>query len=582
MTEEISELQKKRADNIIWNSAGNYSFTPDFKAFDADGYAELYWNTIIGSVRRHFDYPEIEKLLYGVQQYEESGLYEGIIWLAVESAVYRKELACRPVLEILRKKYAADYIRSTNLIPQPLSGFDSFRLQDSITLAYWKSILGTEQRLSEYERALIGDISVSGELSTEEFAGHVRKLLNKWFLITAEEKKNSRKQPKLPGIRKVLLKRSRKKEKGKFIPFGRGTAFHPENVYGGTSASDEEKNEITTKLSEVELRLFMEAKFGRSLYSPLKTAELEKAVCKGNHALCHVLFTDGEKKGKISIRNGFEALSQQREAAQIERNREFYRQNRARNALAVSRLAGNIRNSVLLHLQPAPIKTDSGKLEAPAAWKASVLEDNKVFSRQENDNQGNLCVNILLDASTSQQARQEIISSQGYIIAESLTRCSIPCRVMSFCSMTGYTVVRIFRDYGRPAENSKIFEYVSNGCNRDGLAIRTAARFISEAPYEHRILIVLSDVKPNDVVRIRQSGSSEGVSYDGAAGLADTALEVRRARAEGISVICIFTGEDEDLPSAKLVYGQDFVRIRSFDMLADTVGMLIRNQIRNI
>jgi hypothetical protein len=60
---------------------------------------------------------------------------------------------------------------------------------------------------------------------------------------------------------------------------------------------------------------------------------------------------------------------------------------------------------------------------------------------------GDLSVDILLDASTSQKDRQETVSSQGYIIAESLTKCGIPCRVMSFCSMTGYTIVRIFRDY---------------------------------------------------------------------------------------------------------------------------------------
>ena len=55
-----------------------------------------------------------------------------------------------------------------------------------------------------------------------------------------------------------------------------------------------------------------------------------------------------------------------------------------------------------------------------------------------------------------------------------------------------------------------------------------------------------------------------------------------KARAEGISVICVFTGVDEDIPSAKLVYGRDFARIQSVDLLADTVGTLLQNQIRSI
>ena len=70
--------------------------------------------------------------------------------------------------------------------------------------------------------------------------------------------------------------------------------------------------------------------------------------------------------------------------------------------------------------------------------------------------------------------------------------------------------------------------------------------------------------------------------YNGESGVADTAAEVRRARADGISVICVFTGADEDLHSARLIYGSDFARIQSVDMLAETVGRLIRNCIRNL
>lgn len=57
---------------------------------------------------------------------------------------------------------------------------------------------------------------------------------------------------------------------------------------------------------------------------------------------------------------------------------------------------------------------------------------------------------------------------------------------------------------------------------------------------------------------------------------------MRRARADGIAVMCVFTGDDEDVVSAKLVYGRDFARIRSLSMFADTVGMLISNQIKNL
>ena len=158
----------------------------------------------------------------------------------------------------------------------------------------------------------------------------------------------------------------------------------------------------------------------------------------------------------------------------------------------------------------------------------------------------------------------------------------IPCRVMSFCSMTGYTILRIFRDYRESGRNDRVFEFVSNGCNRDGLAIRTVHRLMNESACEHRLLIILSDVKPQDIVRIHDRDDDSFIPYEKETGIRDTAFEVRRARADGIAVICVFTGEDEDLPAAKTVYGRDFARIRSVDQLADTVGLLIQNQIKNI
>ena len=47
-----------------------------------------------------------------------------------------------------------------------------------------------------------------------------------------------------------------------------------------------------------------------------------------------------------------------------------------------------------------------------------------------------------------------------------------------------------------------------------------------------------------------------------------------------ISVICVFTGEDKDLPAAHTIYGRCFARSRDLHHFADTVGTLIQNQIR--
>ena len=567
---EVSELQKRRAENIIWNAAHSHGFTPDFKAYDADARADLYWNTIIGAVRRHYDYPKIEEIFRGFQSEEDADVYEGLLWLGLENAVFEKERADRPVLESLRRDYAERYLSqliSTHDLP----------FYDTMALSHYRRALGLEDRLDPYTEKLLDELEFSPKMSTDEITARAKELFERWFRIRMKEKEAERKKRRLPfGIRKG------KTVKGRYRKFGIGFADHPSFIYGGQRVGPQGNEEQRlTSMSAQELRSFMEAKYGKSAFNARETAELERCVCTGNHAACHILITKGDK-GSAKIQNGFEALKREREAKQIEANRRFYTDHIAERRTSIERLSGKIQNSVLLHLQPSPVRSNSGALEGGRAWRALHLNDERVFIREEQNDIGDLSVDILLDASTSQKYRQEIVSNQGYIIAESLDRCNIPCRVMSFCSMTGYTILRIFRDYRERGVNDRIFEYVSNGCNRDGLAVRMAHHLMEKQSCDHKILIVLSDAKPNDVVRMRQKEDGEFINYELRQGIRDTAFEVRSARADGIAVICVFTGDDEDVASARLIYGRDFARIQSLDKLADTVGMLLQNQIKNM
>ena len=568
---EISDVQNRRAVNIIWNAAADYTFTPDFKAYDAKGRADIYWNCVIGAVRRHYEYPKLEKVFLSFGDYEDSDVYEGLLWLGLENSVFALESPSRPALESLRRAYAQGIVA----LGRP---GDDGQFFDLMAWAHYTRALGREPELDSYSRALLDELEFSPDLTTDEIVARAKDLFEIWFQIRTEERRR-RKRHSPPAI---FARKSGGRGKPRYRKFFLGFADHPKNIYGGSAVGgQDEENHVPTRMTAAELREFMETKYGKSVYSPQQTAELERSLCSGNHAACNLLFTRGEKAaGKIQ--NGFEALQRERETKQVAKNRQHYRDNINRNRVTVEKLTGKIQNSVLLHLQPSPVKANSGILCAGRVWRAEYLDDDKVFVRDEQSNMGDLSVDILLDASTSQKDRQESVSSQGYMIAESLTKCGIPCRVMSFCSMTGYTIVRIFRDYNEKNRNDAIFDYVSNGCNRDGLAVRAAGRLMSASGYEHRILIILSDVKPNDVRKMRGAGEEEFIPYEAEAGVRDTAFEVRRLRADGIAVVCVFTGDDEDVPSAKLVYGRDFARIRSLDQLADTVGMLIQNQIKNL
>ena len=87
---EILDSEKRRARNLIWNAAADYSFEPDFKAYDEDGRADLYWNSIIGAVRKNYGAETIEGLFESLHGCSKEQLFEQLLWLGLENAVYQR------------------------------------------------------------------------------------------------------------------------------------------------------------------------------------------------------------------------------------------------------------------------------------------------------------------------------------------------------------------------------------------------------------------------------------------------------------------------------------------------------------
>ena len=523
MEQNITDLQKRRADNIIWNCAKDYSFAPDFKAYDPNGDVDIYWNIIFGSARRHYEYGKLEKLFAMLDKYRDSAFYENLFWHALEPVLFRTELSGRPVLERIR--------------PVPVET----------------------------------ELKIDDGMTTDEIVDTAKKFFFERYGLFGEGK--MRLKYRLPRFRRLSVDSFLQRDI---------TVIHDKDLYHGDVDSWNHDFSLTTKLTVPELRAFLETKFGKAIYPVERVARLEKQLCTGNHKFTHLFYTRGEVVELHGVYSTFEMHQRKRQADLIANNRAYYQKHLLQNRLLISKLSTNIMNSILLHMQPAPGKANSGAINPALAWRAARLDDEKVFTRIENENAGDFSVDILLDASHSQFRRAAKISSQAYIISEALARCNVPCRVMSFCSMSGFTVLRLFNDYSSFSDNSGIFDYYTEGCNRDGLAIRMAGNLMSQAPYQHKMLIVLSDVKPLDpAAKIRKDERDVGITYDGIRSLTDTAHEVRRLRADGVSVICIFTGDDIDLPSAKMVYGSDFVRIRDFSLFADTVGKLIIDQMKS-
>ena len=192
-------------------------------------------------------------------------------------------------------------------------------------------------------------------------------------------------------------------------------------------------------------------------------------------------------------------------------------------------------------------------------------------------------MDLLLDGSASRLHCQETIAAQGYILARSLATCGIPVRVSSFCSLRGYTVVRILKDFSEKNAERKIFNYFAAGWNRDGLALRMAGKLLDTAPADRHLLILLTDASPDDSRKILPTGKVPlSRSYDGEAGVQDTAEEVRALWQQGVRVAAVFMGENASAPDARTIYGQDLVRIQRMDQLATAAGKLIQEEIREL
>lgn len=573
---EILDSEKRRARNLIWNAAGDYHFEPDFKAYDDEGRADLYWNSIIGAVRKNYGPETIDALFAAFHGCRDEALYEQLVWLGLENAVYQRESPRRLALPALRRRYA-------RWVLSQCAGIGDGELLPRLEEAHFRRALGEDPAMTKEDRKLLDSLEFSGELDGPQLSQAALDFLHDHFGFVpgktqAEEAEALRKHR--PWF---LFGRSRALDGLPAVrTFGFGYGEHLVAGQGGGPNAEPVQRRLTDRnLAQTEeaLRNYMRDYFGAPLLSEGERRTLEQSLCIGEHKNCHLYYTQGDDEPGRHLK-GYAAAQRRNALRQAEKNREAYEADAVRHRASIVRLTARIRNAMLAYLQPTVVRTASGTLDPGRIWRGVYLDDDKVFTKIQQSDPGQLAVDLLLDASSSQVDRQAVVAAQGYMIAEALTRCHIPVRVTSFCSLSGYTVLTRYRDYQEQDRNERIFRYFTTGCNRDGLAIRALAREIEESSYEHKLVILLSDAKPNDVIQLYRDGAYVDYARDN--GIENTAMEVRSLLFRDIPVICVFTGNDDDIPAAHTIYGRNFARIRSLDQFADTVGTLIQNQIRSL
>ena len=284
---EILEQEKRRARNQIWNAARDYSFEPEFKVYDLDGQADLYWNSIIGAVRKNYGAEPIDALFKSFHGCENESLYEQLIWLGLENAVYQREASSRPALPSLRIDYA-NYVLSHHR--------GAANQMDILEQAHFRRALGMEPSLAPWDRKLLDALEFSGNLNTEELTDCALKFLRDYFGFVPG-KTQEEEQQKRPKRRFSLFRHNRDGFEFELSPvrsFGRGFGEH--TASNGGKVFEPEQRRATDKTAaqtQEAIKRYVAAYFGEPLYDERITAALEDELCTGNHKGCHLYYSKG-------------------------------------------------------------------------------------------------------------------------------------------------------------------------------------------------------------------------------------------------------------------------------------------------
>ena len=319
---------------------------------------------------------------------------------------------------------------------------------------------------------------------------------------------------------------------------------------------------------------YVELNYGRTYLSEAEEKKINYLMCRGVHSDCSLYFTEGVLKNPVKRNYQYEYAKRLRN-----KNIWLYHDKHRIVKRNISVLTDTLRKSFVLRSETQTVLSDRGQIVPSRLWRVGRSQDAKLFERELKADASDFVVDVLIDASGSQMSRQGEVALQAYIISEALSNVEIPHRVMSFCTFWDYTILHRFREYDDPrSANENIFNYVTSSNNRDGLAIKTAGYGLLAREEEKKILIVLSDGKPYDVL-VNRPNARNPKPYQGKEAIADTATEIRRLRNLDVSVLGVFAGEEKDLATEKKIFGKDFAYIRNIKNFSKIVGRYLTKQL---
>lgn len=586
--EEFELEMENRIKNLMWTVSGDYGldFKPDLAAFARSKYVALYDGIKQGAFARYFNREEFS--MYLVKKMYLHGMEAPLMSLAqlcIEFAVSGKIIKEREGVAAIRRKACEDILE-----------MDFHRLQENLPgrlkLALLREVLNGKEPATRQMRHFMDMVQgLEHAESTMDIIRVTDALYNE-----AADPYFERQHGSLEAVLAVTMEdlaefswqdyldeEAMEKTFETYLDQVTERMTNLDTMENMEKETEEEKAEegeqskrilVVDEKALEKMHTYVERNYGKTFLPETEEKRLNYLMCRGIHGDCSLYFTKGILKSPVLRNYQYEYARKQKDKNLYE----YYEHHRiVKNNVRI--LTDMLKKTLVMRDETEEVLSDRGTILPARLWRAGRSRDVRFFKRELYQDSSSFVVDVLLDASGSQRSRQGQVAIQAYILSEALSNVGIAHRVMSFCTFWDYTILHEFRGYDADRkENSNIFEYVTSSNNRDGLAVKAAGHGLLEREEEHKILIVLSDGRPYDVI-LNRPNARNPKPYQGKYAVADTGFEVRKLRSQGICVLGVFAGEEKDLSAEKKIFGKDFAYIRNISGFSPVVGRYLMKQL---
>lgn len=588
MREEFELELENRIKNLIWTVSGDYTLDvkPDIESYHRSHAVGLYDGIKQGAFARYFNREELSLyLMKKIYLHGEEGPLMSLAQLCIEWSVAERITKEREGIKEIRKKALEDILE-----------MDFSRLAASepgrLKLMLFKECLNGSEPATNRMRAFMEQVqALSDAKETIELIHTIDKLYNAMVDPNFEKRYGNLETVLAVSLEELaefswkdyLEEEALEESFGTYLEHLNEAMTNLDKMELDQETKKEEPEEETSQKKKIlvvdeealsKMHSYVQRNYGIGYLSETEEKRRNLLLCRGIHSDCSLYFTEGVLKHAVLRNYQYEYAKKQRD-----KNRYEYYNNHRMVKNNIRQLSDMLKKALVMRDEVQETISDRGRIVPSRLWRVGRSHDSRVFLRKLNHDNSDFVVDVLIDASGSQRKRQGQVAMQAYILSEALSIANAPHRVMSFCTFWDYTILHRFREYEDDrSANENIFEYNTSSNNRDGLAIKAAGYELLNREEEHKILIVLSDGRPYDVI-LNRPNARNPQPYQGKYAISDTAFEVRKLRSKGVCVLGVFAGEEKDLPAEKKIFGKDFAYIRDVAGFSGIVGRYLLKQL---